>query len=225
MPFPEYTGYTAEEILAIKYVPDSAWHIHVALCWCDYAERKRSPQALHYAGYHLRTGIEHLWFDVLISAQGAHMSFSEYEECLRSTTKLYKLIDARSPSYVRFAEFTKLLASLDSISHPPSVIWDISRLKRIHGECGGLLLHFQGVPERGYLGGAWIESRTRFLFDSACWIFRTMQERGNLVIYNPDGLKKPEVFSIWEQYRDARLSVEDATLRLRIIQPIVRKRP
>jgi hypothetical protein len=29
--------------------------------------------------------------------------------------------------------------------HPPIVVWDIGRLKRIHGECSTRLLHFQGI--------------------------------------------------------------------------------
>ena len=224
MPFPDYRGYTADEIVGTKYVSDSPWHIHMALCWCDYAERLSIGHALHYAGFHLRMGIEQLWFEVLISAQGCSMSSDEYVESLKSTTKLYKFIDARSPRYYRFAEFIKIVADLDRIQHPSSVIWDMSRLKRIHGECGGSLLHFQGVPQKGYLTSEWIEERMRFTLESARWIFDIMKQRGNLVVYFPEGLAKPEVFGIWEQFRDKAISAEDAAIRLKILQPVLRLR-
>jgi hypothetical protein len=123
---------------------------------------------------------------------------------VKTTTKLYKLIDAAGPHYVKFAEFIQLLASVDSRQHPPTVVWDISRLKRIHGGCGEKLLHFQGIPEKGYRTDAWIESRMKFAFDSAPWMWSTMTTRGNLAVFSPAGLKKPEVFSLWERYRDGK---------------------
>jgi hypothetical protein len=224
MSFPDYKGYNADQILGNRYVPDSSWHIQMALGWCDYAERTGIWETLHYAGLHLRTGIEHLWFEVLFVAQGGVMSPADYVESLRNTTKLYKFIDQRSPSYYQFAKFTEILAIWDSVRHPPAIVWDIGRLKRIHGECSGKLLHFQGVPDRGYPSEQWTQERMRFVYDSARWIFDLMQARGNLVVYFPDGLSKPEVFEIWEKFRDGTLSEEDAAMRLRIIQPVLRMR-
>jgi hypothetical protein len=49
---------SADQVADGKFVNDSAWHIHACLAWCDYAERKQNPTALHYAGFHLRTGVE-----------------------------------------------------------------------------------------------------------------------------------------------------------------------
>jgi len=224
MAFPSYKGYSADEIAGTKFVSDSAWNIHMALCWCDYAERLSIGHALHYAGLHLRTGIEQIWFEVLIASQGGTMSPDEYLESLKSTTKLYKLIDARSPSYYRFAEFIKIIGGIDRTWHPPSVIWDMTRLKRIHGECGGRLLHFQGVAGKGYLSSQWIEAQMRFVSESARWIFDTIQQRGNLVVYFPDGLARLEVFGIWEQFRDHAITAEDVEIRLKILQPVLRTR-
>jgi hypothetical protein len=225
MPIPEYKGRSADEIAAGKFVNDSAWQIHASLSWCDYAERKQAPTALHYAGLHLRTGVEQLWFEVLFAASGGSITSTAYEEALNSTTKLHKLIDMDGPHYVKFAEFIQILASVDSRSHPPTVVWDIARLKRIHGGCSELLLHFQGIPEKGYRSDAWNENRLRFLLESASWMWSEMTSRGNLAVYAPEGLKKPEVFSLWERYRDGTNTAEDVRIGLRIIQPIVGGRP
>lgn len=225
MDFHTFKGRSAVEIFSTPHVDDSGWDIYMSLCWCDYAERTCAPQALHYAGYHLRTGIEYLWFTVLFAAQGGKMSLEEYRKSLKSTTTLYKLIDSRSPHYQKFFEFCEITTSLDSQRHPPMVFWDISKLKRIHGECSSRLLHFQGVPQQGYLSEGWITDRAKFLFESATWIFDTMRTRGNLVVFNPDGLKKPEVFSLWERYRDGKIDREEVRIGLKIVQPIVRTRP
>lgn len=225
MPIPEYKGRSAEDIAAGKFVDSSGWQIHASLSWCDFAQRRNAPTALHYAGLHLRTGIEQLWFEVLFAASGGSITAAAYEKALRSTTKLYKMIDTAEPHYSKFAEFVQVLASVDSRPHPPTVLWDITRLKRIHGACGELLLHFQGVQEKGYRSNAWSESRLKFLRESALWIFSQMTMRGNLVVYAPEGLKKPEVFSLWGRYRDGMISNDDVRIGLRIIQPIVQSRP
>lgn len=224
MAIPEYRGMTADEIATEAFVNDSAWHVRASLAWCNYAERKNAPTALHYAGFHLRMGIEHLWFEVLFAAKGGSITFSDYEEALRTTTKLYKLIDRAEPVYVKFAEFVRIMATVDSHHYPPTVVWDIARLKRIHGRCGELLLHFQGIPEKGYRSEAWNKRRMQFTFDSASWMWSTMTLCGNLVVFSPDGLKKPEVHSLWERYRNGINSAEDVRNGLRLIQPIVKRR-
>lgn len=225
MPIPEYKGRSADDIAAGKFVNDSAWQVYSSLSWCDYAERRSAPTALHYAGLHLRTGVEQLWFEVLFAASGGSITASEYEQALRSTTKLYKMIDAAEPHYVKFAEFVQLLAAVDSRAHPPTVVWDIARLKRIHGGCGELLLHFQGVPEKGYRSDAWNVIRLKFLREAAAWMWSEMTTRGGLAVYSPEGFKKPEVYSLWGRYRDGSNSAEEVRLGLRIIQPIVQGRP
>src|SRR5438552_13272604 len=118
---------------------------------------------------------------------------------IRNATKLYKLIDSLAPDYRKFAEFDQIIASVDSHVHPPTVIWDIDRLKRIHGECGDRLLHFQGISDGNYLSDTWAIRQLAFLDESAMWIWNTMKSRGNLVVYRPEGLI-PEAQSIWEDF-------------------------
>lgn len=225
MSIPDFKNRSADQIASAPYTNDSSFHIYASLSWCDYAQRNNAPTALHYAGIHLRMGVEQLWFEVMFAASGGSLTAKQYEEAVNTTTKLYKLIDEVGPHYQKFAEFNQIIASIDSIPHPPTAVWDIVRLKRIHGECGGLLLHFQGVIEKGYRGSDWIESRTRFVYDSALWIWKTMTTRGNLAVFRPDGLKKPEVFELWEKYRDGKNTAEDARIGLRLIQEIMRHRP
>ena len=225
MPIPNYKGLSPEQIISAKYLNDSAWHIWACLAWLDYSKRKNAPIALHYAGFHLRTGIEQLWFEVLFAAKGGSISSVEYKESLRATTTLYKLIDGKAPDYQKYAEFVRLVASVDSRPHPPTIIWDIAKLRRIHGGCSEFLLHFQGIIEEGYLQGEWIAGRTEFLLEAASWIWTRMTETGNLVVFAPEGLKKPEVYSLWERFRDGKNSEEDLINGLRIVQPIVSSRP
>lgn len=223
MPIPDYKGRSAEEIIATPYYESSGWHIHIALCWCDYAERKRASMALHYAALHLRTGVEQLWFEVLFASRGGSLSFSDYEKCVNTTTKLYKLIDSEAPHYAKFAEFIKIIGAVDSKPMPPTVIWDIPRLKRIHGECGHRLLHFAGILERGYLSENWFNDQSKYLFDAAYWIGSTMASTGNLAVFNLDGLK-PEVISIWERFRDGLIEADDARYSLNLILPMLGKK-
>lgn len=225
MPIPNYKGRSADQIAKIRNLDDSDWQIHTSLSWCDYAERNNAPMALHYAAFHLRTGIEQLWSEILCVAKGGSMSRTEYRSALSKTTTLYKLIDSQSPYYEKFAKFIQLVASVDSRIMPPTVIWEMSRLKRIHGGCGEQLLHFQGISLEGYLSDAWIEGRLMFVRESALWIAKTMESRGNMVVYAPEGLKKPEVFSLWERYRDGKIDEADVRNGLKIVQPIVMHRP
>ena len=180
--------------------------------------------ALHYAALHLRLGVEHLWFQIFRVARGAILSRAEYDKALNNATKLYKLIDSMAPNYRKFAEFDQIISSVDSQPHPPTIVWDIDKLKRIHGECGNRLLHFGGIPDAGYLSSAWTEDHLRFLSDSTQWMWRNMTTRGNLIVYRPEGLK-PQTHAIWEAFRKGEIDEESTRLRLKIIQPILAKHP
>src|ERR1035441_10232583 len=97
-------------------------------------------------------------------------------------------------------------------------------------------MHFQGVPEAGYLGIDWIRDRTEFLSGwrgdvvrnsqsgSGSWVWTTMQ-KGSIIVYRPDGLKKPEVFSLWERFQSGGIDADDVRNRLKIIRDIMKHRP
>lgn len=220
---PDFQDRTAEQIVNEPLGSDSARHVHAALSWIDYVKRSSAATALYYAGFHLRLGIEYLWFQIFWAARGASLSAAEYRKAIATATKLYKLIDSRAPDYRKFGEFQQIVAALDSRPHPPTVTWDIDRLKRIHGECGKRLLHFQGISGGDYLSDAWAIRQLAFLDESAMWIWNTMKSRGNLVVYRPEGLL-PSAQSIWEDFRTGRIDAESVRYRLQIVRPIVRLR-
>jgi len=218
MSVPNFRDRLPEEIIGREYLDDSAWHIYAALSWLDYVQRKNAPIALHYSAFHLRYGIEHLWFEMFFAARGGQLSAEDYKKAVKQGTTLYKLIDSLAPHYKKFAEFIGIIREIDPHPPPPMTVWNIGRLKRIHGECGNLLLHFQGVQETGYLQEAWIADRLGFLGVSAEWIWSEMTSTGRIVLYRPDDLNKPDVFDIWEDFRDGKIDADSARLRLKIIE-------
>lgn len=162
---------------------------------------------------HLRLAVEHLWFQIFGVARGAVLSLAEYDKALRNVTKLYKLIDSLAPHYRKFAQFDQIISSLDRAAHPPTIVWDIDRLKRIHGECGERLLHFGGIPEAGYLSSTWTEDHLRFLTEAAQWMWHNMTTRGNLIVYRREGLKAA-TRAIWEAFKAGEIDEESTRLRL-----------
>jgi len=218
----DFRGRTADQIVTEPFTSDSAWHIHAALSWLDFVQRTSAAIALHYAGFHLRVGIEHLWFQVFWAGRGGAISVQEYNQAIKNATKLYKLIDSLAPDYRKFAEFDQIIASVDSRVHPPTVIWDIDRLKRIHGECGSRLLHFQGVSDGNYLSDEWMLRHLAYLEKSVTWIWDTMCSCGNLIVYRPEGLS-PHTQLVWESYRKGEIDKESVRYRLEIIRPAPRK--
>jgi len=152
----------------------------------------------------------------------ATLSVNEYRKAIKNATKLYKLIDSLAPDYRKFAEFDQIIASVDRHVHPPTVVWDIDRLKRIHGECSNRLLHFQGISDEDYLSDKWIIQHLALLEESAVWMWNTMRTRGNLVVYRPDGLT-PQTQLTWESFRKGEIDEESVRYRLEIIRPLARR--
>jgi len=219
---PDFRGRTAEQIVTEPFISDSAWHIHAALSWADYVKRTSAAIGLHYAGFHLRLGIEHLWFQIFWAGRGGGLPVEEYKKAIKTATKLYKLIDSLAPDYRKFAEFDQIIASVDSRVHPATIVWDIDRLKRIHGECGTRLLHFQGLADGNYLSDKWMIQQLAFLEENATWIWNTMRSRGNLVVYRPKDLF-PQTQLVWESYRKGEIDEESVRYRLEIIRPLARR--
>ena len=47
------------------------------LSWLDYAKRKTNIIALQYGALELRCGIEHLWFDMVVTSVGGELDIRE----------------------------------------------------------------------------------------------------------------------------------------------------
>ena len=222
MSIPDFHGRTADQIVSEPFIADSASHVHAALSWIDYVKRTSGAIALHYGGFHLRLSVEHLWFQIFWASRGAMLPIDEYKKAIKNATKLYKLIDSLAPDYQKFAEFDQIIASIDRHVHPLTVVWDIERLKRIHGECSSRLLHFQGISEEDYLSEKWMIQHLVFLEESALWMWDTMRARGNLVVYHPQGLT-PQTQLIWDSFRKREINEESVRYRLEIIRPLARR--
>lgn len=151
------------------------------------------------------------------------LSADEYRKAIRNATKLYKLIDSLAPDYRKFAEFDQIIASMDSHVHPPTVVWNIERLKKIHGECSNRLLHFQGISDERCMSDSWMIKHLTFLEDSALWMWNTMRSRGNLVVCHPEGLV-PQVQLVWESFRKGEINAESVRYRLAIVRPVARSK-
>ena len=115
MHVPAHANRTPEEIVDGKRLFDSAWHFWQTLSWLDHAKRKTSIAALQYAALELRFGIEHLWFDIIVTAVGGKLDIREYSRCEGDSSKMYKVLDRLSPDHAKLVRFANLTGSLDQI--------------------------------------------------------------------------------------------------------------
>lgn len=217
----------ANAIAMAEYKDDSTWHFQLSISWIAYAERKSSIAALIYSAIHLRLGIERLWFEIYEVALNLKMSEDEFREAVKKSTKLYKLIQERHPSYFKFIEFTDAVREIDPSIGPPIANWDLHRLSRIHGECSERLLHFKGTAATGIGDETWRATQFKYLHESVAWIISYATKQGNLVIFRPDLLQKPEVFDIWTAFSQGETDVEGIKIRMRLVEhrlPKIRRR-
>ena len=221
---PKIKDRDADSIASEQFIGESGGNLHTSLSWLDYAERVQSITPLYYSALHLRLSIEHLWCEILLAAKRGSLDEAEYKKAVSMPTTLYKLIDKLTPDYTKFCRFAQLIISADTVKYPPNIIWDMPRLKRIHGELGGRLLHFHGKESGGAFSDAWVSDQLRFLHDNAYWMWNCLTSKGNLVAFYPQGLK-PDTREIWEEFRNGKIDEEGAFLRLKIMHPVISKRP
>ncbi len=89
MPIPQHKNRSPDQILNAGRLFDSAWHFWQALSWVDHAKRNTSISALQYAALELRQGVEHLWFDMIVTSVGGELDIREYSRCKGDSTKMY----------------------------------------------------------------------------------------------------------------------------------------
>jgi len=220
MHIPPHANRTPEEIVDGTRVFDSAWHFWQALSWLDHAKRTTSISALQYAALELRFGIEHLWFDIIVTAVGGKLDIREYSRCKGDSTKMYKVLDRLSPDHAKLVRFTNISGSLDPHA-PPLVEWDMARLKRLHGEASQYL-HFLGVPAESTHSPQWFVDALTLLETGAKYVWQhlTTARTGQLNIAS----MPPEVRDAWEDFRQGRLTEDSVRTRLQLAQPVLRRR-
>ncbi len=220
MRIPQRENRTPEQIVGGNRLFDSAWHFWQALSWLDYAKRNTSITALQYAALELRSGIEHLWFDIIVTAVGGRLDIRAYSRCKGDSTKMYKVLDRLSPNHAKLVRFTNICSSLDP-NQPPLIEWDMPRLKRLHGETSQYL-HFLGIPPETTDRPEWFVAALTLLETGSnyIWHHRTTARTGQLSI---DSMP-PEVRDAWEAFRDGQIDEDSVRTRLCLAQPVLRKR-
>jgi hypothetical protein len=220
MHVPPHENRPPEQIVGGKRLFDSAWHFWQALSWIDYAKRNTSITALQYAAIELRLGIEHLWFDIIVTAVGGRLDISEYSRCKGDSTKMYKVLDRLSPDHAKLVRFTNISGSLNP-SQPLLIEWDMPRLKRLHGETSQYL-HFLGIPSETIDSPDWFVSALTLLETGVTYIWHhlTTARTGQLSI----GSMPREVRDAWEAFRSGQIDEDSVRTRLQLAQPTLRKR-
>jgi len=220
MRVPPHADHSIEQIVDAERLFDSAWHIWQALCWLDYAKRKTSISAVQFAALELRQGIEHLWFEIIVTAVGGRLDIREYARCKGDSTKMYKVLDRLSPDHAKLVRFTNICGSIE-INQPTTIEPDIPRLKRLHGEISQYL-HFLGVPSETADSPKWFVDALALAETGANYIWRnaTTARTGQLDISS----MPPEVRDAWEQFRSGQIDDGAVRTRLHLAQPALRDR-
>ena len=219
MTVPPHKNRTPEQILVAERLFDSAWHFWQALSWLDYAKRKTNISALQYAALELRQGIEHLWFDIIVTAVGGELDIREYARCKGDSTKMYKVLERLSPDQAKLVRFTNISGSLDR-KLPPVTEWDIPKLKRLHGEISQYL-HFFGIPSETTDSPKWFLDALTTIETGADYIWHqlTTTHTGQLNVAS----MPPAVRDTWEGFRIGQLDEDSVRTRLHLAQPVLRK--
>lgn len=217
---PDYRNRSPEEIVALPRDFESSWNVFQALSWLDYAKRHRSIAALQYAALELRNGIELLLFQIIVTSVGSKLDRRSYTRCTREATRLYKTLARLRPDYKKLVRFTRICVELDS--NAPAVIeWDINKLVKLHRSISGYL-HFQGDPAETWNSDAWFVKSLSRLEAAANHLKDRYQSGATGTMSTEDMI--PEVEDVWRDFRDGRISEDSVRMRLRIAQPILRKR-
>jgi len=219
MHVPPHKNRTPKQILDAERLFDSAWHIWQALSWLDYAKCKTNISALQYSALELRRGIEHLWFDMVVTSVGGELDIREYARCKGDSTKMYKVLKRLSPYHEKLVQFTNISASLDR-QQPTVTEWDMSKLKRLHSEISQYL-HFFGVPSETSDNPEWfietlctIETGANYI-----WLQLTTSHTGQIKVTS----MPPVVRDAWEGFCAGQLDEDSVRTRLHLAQPVLRK--
>jgi len=219
---PPYSNQSLNQIVDGKRHFDSAWFIWKSLAWLDYAKRNTNITALQYGALELRQGVEQLWFEIIRIVGGRRLDIAEYSRCKQNATKMYKVIDRLEPNYQKLVRFTNICICCSLDSRLPRVIeWNMSQLKRIHGEMGSYL-HFCGAPNETTENPEWFAKALAAIETGANQIWaHLVADRIGLMRATE---MEPEVRHAWEQFKDGQISEDSVRTRLKLAQPILHDR-
>lgn len=134
---------------------------------------------------------------------------------------MYEVIDKLAPNYERRMEFTRIVMSLQP--HAPEVSeWDISKLKRFHGEASRFL-HFHGVPEDTFQRPTWMEESTAKLERIAVYLWEQMAPGKVTANMRPEAMQ-PETRAVWERFVAGEINADSAKTQLQFAHPVLAQR-
>jgi hypothetical protein len=216
----EFTGRTPDKILKNEIADSSSWHFFQARSWLDYAKRSQLPSAIHYAAFEMRYGIEYLLFHLLVLTYET-LNRADYERCIGDPKEMKKMLKTHGTSYHLLSEFSATLLTLEP-NAPKLVFWDLDKLFRYWG-IASEYLHFVGAQTKTYQNITWIIKAIARLDVPLEDLWDSATKGIGIAIMRPSGME-PEVRAAWLEFSAGTLSKEDLKTRMRLIQPVLRKR-
>lgn len=214
---PSHIRRTPDEIINEHDDMDSVGHMFRAKSWLDYYDRNKQFSVLLYICIEARYAIEYLLFEELVISTGANLSREEYEKCLRSPTKLSKMIDNLCPDYEKLKLFTEAVVKLEPQA-PKLNHWAPNKLMKSWG-IFSKFLHWVGSRNKTSQNDEWkklsvekISSEVNSIWDKMC--------SGQSGILHPDQMHS-EINDIWVKYRDGKITLETAIFEMNYLKPIL----
>lgn len=211
----KYENRTATDILATNIYHDAVGFGLRAASWIDYAARTNEFTAVYYACIDCRLSIEHLLYEVIVVSAEPQMTEESYQICLKSGTKLEKVLARMAPEYDALVDFTLVLRNLNP-SIPLINKWNIKDLKKDWG-CLSSYLHWCGSASETSHNAQW-QLDTLQKVASIIIPYWERLGAGKTGIVKPDSMS-PNTKKIWELFRNRQLDANSAFVELQRLGP------
>ncbi len=214
---PSHSFRGPEKIVGENVYFDSSGYLYRAMSWIDHFERHDQFAALHYACIDARLGIEYLIFEEIAISTGANLSSEQYEECLKSPTKLYKALMRISPDYEMLQSFVKILMSLEP-NLPNIIYWQPRKLLKSWGRLSKYL-HWFGSKNKTTNLKDWRANAGRNIRELVEPVWEKISS-GQSAIMHPRNMN-PEIHELWIQYQNGEVDSEGIRIRMEILKPLL----
>jgi hypothetical protein len=212
---PAYQNRSPEQILGVNLHFDSAGYLFRAVSWLDYFDRTRHYTSLLYACVEGRMGIECLLFEELVISTGARLSRHDYERCVRERGKFVKLIRQLSPDYDKLQEFARVVIEITP-GAPKVIYWALADLEKKWGILSKYI-HWSGHPTETTEDDAWLGVMRENVAGALVPIWKKMS-MGQSGVLHPDDMA-PTARAVWDEFKNGRIDIERAKIRLQITRP------
>ncbi|MBA2351249.1 MAG: hypothetical protein H0V78_05520 [Burkholderiales bacterium] len=210
---------TAEQIITEGIFHDAKGFGYRAASWLDLVKRTGQFAALHYASIDGRLAIEHLVFEQIIITAGAALTEENYKRLLSEPRKLSKLLEQIVPDHEKLQDFTEIIGSLSS-GIPRVNKWNIKKLMRSWGILSSYLhwsgSHIQTTESPEWQGQA---------IQKVAQIIEPLWEKMNSALSGCMCIEsmKPQVRSVWEDFRAGTIDAASVRIRLEIVRPLAKR--